>query len=280
MATLSRIRVHPIKALDPEEPETVRISEVGGLAGDRSYAIVDGNGRYVNGKLTAKVHRLRSSVDLQRGVVQLHTERDDPGPGAGDVEPARFDLDGDREALEAWLSDYFGVDVAVEAAAGGDLADSRVYSDVVAGATVVSTATLREVASWFPDVDVESVRRRFRANLEVDGVEAFWEDRLVPGGDRSKGASSGGPRLRIGDVAFGGVKHVNRCVVPTRDPYTGADTEGFRERFVRKREDTFPQWADRDAFDHFYALTTLVHPDEGDWDGSIAVGDEVDLLDG
>jgi len=277
VATLSRIRVHPIKALDPEEPETVRISEVGGLAGDRSYAIVDGNGRYVNGKLTAAVHRLRSSVDLARGVVELRTQEDDPGPGAGDVEPARFELDGDREALEVWLSDYFGVEVAVEAAAGGDLADSRVYSDVVAGATVVSTATLREVASWFPDVDVESVRRRFRANLEVDGVEAFWEDRLVPDGT---GPDGSGPRLRIGDVTFQGVKHVNRCVVPTRDPYTGADTEGFRERFVRKREETFPEWADRDAFDHFYALTTLVHPGEADWDGSIAVGNEVELLDG
>lgn len=277
MATLSRIRVHPIKALDPEEPDAVRISTVGGLEGDRSYAIVDGNGRYVNGKLTAEVHRLRSSVDLERGVVELRAEDDARDHPPSDVEPARFDLDGDREALEAWLSDYFGVEVAVEAAAGGDLADSRVYSDVVAGATVVSTATLREVASWFTDVDVESVRRRFRANLEVDGVEAFWEDRLVPGGDGSEG---GAPRLRIGDVAFEGVKHVNRCVVPTRDPYTGADTEDFRERFVHKREETFPEWADRDAFDHFYALTTLVHPDESDWDGRIARGDEVELLDG
>ena len=268
MATLSRIRVHPIKALDPEEPGSVRISAVGGLEDDRSYAIVDGNGRYVNGKLTAKVHRLRSSVDLERGVVEVRAEGEELEPGTSDVEPARFHLDGDREALPAWLADYFGVDVTVEAAAGGD---------VVAGATVVSTATLREVASWFADVDVESVRRRFRANLEVDGVEAFWEDRLVPGGD---GPDGGAPRLRIGDVTFEGVKHVNRCVVPTRDPYTGADTEGFRERFVREREETFPEWADRDAFDHFYALTTLVHPDESDWDRVVAVGDEVELDDG
>ena len=276
MATLSRIRLHPIKALDPEEPETVRISEVGGLAGDRSFAIVDGDGRYVNGKLTAAVHRLRSSVDLDAGVVELRVAAEGAGPVQGDREPVRFDLEDDRGALGAWLSDYFGFDVSVEAAPGGELADSRVYSDVVAGATVVSEATLREVASWFPDVDVESVRRRFRANLEVRGVEAFWEDRLVPNGDDP---DDGAPRVGIGDLDFTGVKHVNRCVVPTRDPYTGAETDGFRERFVREREAAFPEWADRDAFDHFYALTTLVHPDEADWEGSIAVGDAVEFLD-
>ena len=268
MATLSRIRVHPIKALDPEEFVSVRISEVGGLAGDRAYAIVDADGGYVNGKRTAAVHRLRTSVDLDAGEAVLGV--------AGSDERRRFDLDGDRDALARWLSDYFGFDVDVEAAPGGDLADSRVYSDIVAGATVASAETIREVASWFPDLDEEDVRRRFRANLEVEGVEPFWEDRLVRGDGNS---DSEQPRFQVGDVTFRGVKPITRCVVPTRDPSTGEATDGFRERFVERREATFPTAADRDAFDHFYALTTLAHPDEDDWDESIAVGDEVELPD-
>ena len=277
MATLSRIRVHPIKALDGVDRERVAISEVGGLAGDRAYAIVDADGEYVNGKRTAAVHRLRSSVDLDAGVATIGV--------AGPDERRRFDLDDDRDALARWLGEYFGFEVDVEAAPGGDLADSRVYSDIVAGATVASAATIREVASWFPALDEEDVRRRFRANLEVEGVEPFWEDRLVRGGPANGDGDHAGesepdpPRFRVGAVTFRGVKPITRCVVPTRDPYTGEATDGFRQRFLERREETFPARADRDAFDHFYALTTLAHPDEGDWDEAIAVGDQVELLD-
>lgn len=266
MASLSRIRVHPIKSLDPVERDSVEVSSVGGLAGDRSHAIVDADGEYVNGKRTADVHRLRSRVDPDAGVVEIGVR--------GGPETRQFELDGERNGLETWLSEYFDYEVSIEAAHGGELADSRVYGGGT-GATITSTETLREVASWFPDLDVEDVRRRFRANLEVEGVEAFWEDRFVGRG----GASTGGPRVTIGEVAFEGVKPITRCVVPTRDPDTGATTDGFRERFVERREETFPDWADRDAFEHFYALTTLVHPDEADWGGSIRRGDEIELLD-
>lgn len=266
MATLSRITVHPIKALDPEERRAATISEVGGLAGDRVYGIVNASGTYVNGKRSAAVHRLRTSVDLDAGVVEVGEQ--------GSEEADRFHLDDDRDDLAGWLSAYFGYEVDLEAAPGGELADSRVYSDIVAGATVVSTATLREVASWFPALDVADVRRRFRSNLEVSGVDAFWEDRLVAEAGRGEP-----PRLRIGDVTFEGVKPLTRCVVPTRDPDTGEATDGFRERFVEGREETFPQWADPGALDHFYSLTSLVHPEETFVGSRIERGDDVELVD-
>jgi len=72
---LTRIAVHPVKSLDPEERETAEIGERGGLVGDREFAIVDapadaphdpvaaspsGSGDYVNGKKTARRARLRS----------------------------------------------------------------------------------------------------------------------------------------------------------------------------------------------------------------------------
>src|SRR6056297_1200241 len=74
--TLERIAVHPVKSLDPETRERVRLVDRGALAGDREYAMVaapadrphdresasvTGDGDYVNGKRTAAVHRLRSS---------------------------------------------------------------------------------------------------------------------------------------------------------------------------------------------------------------------------
>ena len=270
MASLSRIRVHPIKALDPEERERVRISAVGGLAGDRTYAIVDGDGEYVNGKRTAAVHRLRSSVDLDERTVSVDVEgSSEVGVSGSTVAPERFDLGRDRDEFADWLSSYFGLDVAVVAADDGGMTDNRVFGDGPPGVTVVSTATLQEVATWFPDLDVDDVRDRFRTNLEVDGVEAFWEDGLVADGPQ---------RFRIGDVAFEAVKPVGRCVVPTRDPATGEDTERFRERFVERRAGTLPEVGEGRVFEHANVLTVLAVPAEEAHGDRIRVGDEVEPL--
>lgn len=276
MAILSRIRVHPIKSLDPVDRERVRVSAAGGLEGDRAYAIVDEEGEYVNGKRTAAVHRLRSTVDVDGGTVSLDVEG---AAGAGfsgsSTVPERFDLEDEREALAEWLSAYFGRRVSLATADGGELTDSAVFGGGPPGATVVSTATLREVASWFPDVDEESVRDRFRTNLEVDGVEPFWEDGLVAGA----GGAANGRRFQIGDVTFEPVEPVPRCVVPTRDPATGETTDGFRERFVERRRETIEAAPDPTAFDHAYALTVLARPLEADRGETISVGDAVRVLD-
>ena len=261
MPTLARIRVHPIKALDPVELDRVRVSPAGGLDGDRVYAMVTPGGEYVNGKRTDAVHHLFTDVDLDAMSVTIGVREES--------HPRLFDLDDERDALADWLAEHFGYEVGVEHAPGGELTDSSVLDGRAAGATVVSTATLETVASWFDDLDVEGVRRRFRANLEVEGVEAFWEDRL---------AEDGGVRFRVGEVAFRGIKPVYRCVVPARDPETGRPTDGFRERFLTKREETFPAWEDRDAFEHFYALTVLCQPVEADRGEVLRVGDEVEVL--
>ena len=60
---LSRIAVHPIKSLEPVVCDRARIVANGGLEHDREYAMLDDEGRYVNGKRTADVHRIRSSFD-------------------------------------------------------------------------------------------------------------------------------------------------------------------------------------------------------------------------
>ena len=46
------------------------------------------------------------------------------------------------------------------------------------GPTLISTASLEEVARWF-GFDLAEARRRFRANLEIGGCEAFWKDTLA-----------------------------------------------------------------------------------------------------
>ncbi|USZ67333.1 MOSC N-terminal beta barrel domain-containing protein [Halorussus salilacus] len=271
--TLERIAVHPVKSLDPEPRERVRIAERGALAGDREYAIVDspageshdperasvgGDGDYVNGKRTDAVHRLRSSFDPDERTLTLRLQ--------GEDERRVFDLD-DCAELNDWLSDYFDRPVSVRREPAGGYPDDREAS----GPTVVSTATLREVASWFPDVDLAGARRRFRASLEIGGVPAFWEDRLF-------GHPGEVVAFEVGDVRFEGVRPCSRCVVPARDPDTGEPTEGFRETFLEGREATLPEWADSGRLDHYYQLMVNTRVPESEWGEEIAVGDEVRVV--
>ncbi len=115
------------------------------------------------------------------------------------------------------------------------------------GPTVVSTATLQAVASWFDGLTLDQVRARFRANLEIDGVPAFWEDRLV-------GESDIEVPFAIGEVKLSGVNPCARCIVPTRSAETGESTIAFAPIFRKRREQTLPDFAPRNRFDHFYRL--------------------------
>ena len=64
----------------------------------------------------------------------------------------------------------------------------------------------REVAQFLKGADID--RRRFRANLYVDGLEPEEEVRWI------------GRRIRAGSAALEVVKRCERCVVITRDPDT------------------------------------------------------------
>ncbi len=264
VAHVARLAVHPVKSLDPEPRERVTVLQSGALAGDREYAMVDADGEYVNGKRTAAVHRLRSAVTFEDGrpaSLDLRAETDDAPDRLRDGErfslPAAAGAEGDLPAL---LSRYFGHEVRLRQDRRGGFPDDTTN----AGPTVVSTATLERVAAW-TDVSVESVRRRFRANVEVGGVPAFWEDRLY---------GTGPVRVRVGDLELLGTGPCNRCVVPLRDPDTGRETPGFRERLVAGRREELPEWAPAKRFDHFFKLAVNTRRPGGD-DVAVAVGDEV-----
>jgi uncharacterized protein YcbX len=138
------------------------------------------------------------------------------------------------------------------------------------GPTLISTATIREVASWFDGIDEEGMRRRLRANLEVGRVPPFWEDHLFADRDHVV-------PFTVGDVTLEGVNPCQRCVVPSRDPDTGAETEGFRRRFVRRREETLPAWSGGDWFDHSFRLMVNTRPpaDSAVAGREIRVGDRI-----
>jgi uncharacterized protein YcbX len=255
MARIEDIRVYPLKGLDGVAVEAAAVLDGGTLAGDREFALFDADGDVLNGKRTDRVHDLRT--DFDPGSTELTV--------AVDGERRTFDLDAERERAAAFFGDVFGVDLTLERDESLGFVDRRSM-----GPSVVSTATLREVASWFEELTVEGARRRLRANVEVSGVPAFWEDRFV--GDDA-------PAFEAGGVRFDGVTPCGRCVVPERDPETGDPTPGFRERFVEQRRETFPEWADPDAFDHYYTLMLIARVPESDRGQTLRVGDEVAVVD-
>jgi len=252
MTRLERLRIYPVKGLDGIDVDTATVRAGGTLDGDREFAVLDADGDPLNGKRTAAVHDLQTAFDPESGTLTVET------PSG---ETTRFVLPDGRDRAAAWFSDVFEAEFTLERN------DKQGFVDRPdMGPSVVSTATLETVASWFEEMTVESVRRRLRANVEVSGVPAFWEDRFV--GDDA-------PGFEVGGVRFEGITPCGRCVVPSRDPDTGEALPEFRERFVEQRRETFPAFADPEAFDHHFAVMILARVPAASDRPTLRVGDAV-----
>lgn len=257
MPQLARIAIYPLKSFDPLVVEEAVVLPNGALQHDRQFALVDPTGKFVNAKRTPAVHGLVLELDPRRRTLTARRR--------SETEAACWDIDQQRDELQRWLSDYFSLDVLlVEEPEGGFPDDTE-----ATGPTIVSAATLQAVAGWFPGLTLDNVRRRFRANLEVEGVEPFWEDRLF-------WADSTSRPFHIGSAMFEGTNPCQRCVVPSRDPSTGKVWPEFARRFAELREQHLPPWAARERFDHFYRLTTNTRG-VGSSGGLIRVGETVEL---
>lgn len=255
---LARIRLYPVKSLDPVEVDEAVVLLAGGLAHDREYCLRDREGIVLNAKrLGEDLIAIRSEFDFGLGEVVLRANG----------ESSLFRLARDQRQLEQWFSERLAQPVTLVHDDKGGFPDDKRAS----GPTLVSTATLEETATWFPGMTLEEMRRRFRPNLEINGVSAFWEDRLFA-------ARGGKVPFRIGDVAIEGIKPCARCTVPQRDSFTGEISDGaFAKVFAERRAETLPVWADRSRFDHFYRLTTNTKIPESEAGKILHVGDAVIL---
>ena len=253
---LARIRIFPLKSLDGVAVDEAVVRRGSGLAYDREFCLVDENGDFVNTKRMAEsLVRMRSEFDLVLGEITLRVADD----------TVTFSLERDGGGIEEWFEKKLEQPVRLKRDAERGFPDDR----AAPGPTVISTATLRAVASWFPGCDLDQARRRFRANLEIDGVPAFWEDRLF-------GPAGGKFPFRIGDVTIEGINPCARCAVPSRHPETGEIHDPFfAKTFAQRRRETLPAWAERSRFDHFYRLAINTVIPESEAGKVIRVFDEV-----
>lgn len=255
---LSRIQLFPIKSLDGISVVEARINSAGILEHDRVYALVDATGSYVNGKRTDRVHLIRTTFaeDYQEASFWIQDE----------TKKQNFVLN-EPGRINRWLSDFFGFNVRLICEPVSGFADDRQAS----GPTIVSEGSLQELARWFPELKLENARRRFRSNLELSGVEPFWEDRLF-------GAPNELKRFLIGDVFFLGHNPCQRCVVPTRDPESGIQSvPSFQKIFMAHRRQSLPPWANIDRFIHFYRFAVNTSIPSSEAGKTLRIGDSIRL---
>ena len=254
--SVSRLFIYPIKSLDRVGVEKIAVLGSGALKRDREFALLDHSGHFVNGKRHQRIHAIRSEFDFETNTVSLRVQ--------GTEQANVFHLEKEREALESWFGEYFGFPVVVKQNLETGFPDDTVSP----GPTLISTATLEAIASWYPGLDVEDVRLRFRSNIEISGVPAFWEDRLFT-------EAQGTVKFQIGDVQFIGINPCQRCVVVTRDAKTGEATPHFQKTFVAQRRASLPEWAERSRFNHFYRLAINTRLPVTEAGKTISIGDEL-----
>jgi uncharacterized protein YcbX len=249
--------------------ESVSINDAGTFESDREYALLDPDedtviedrfdsvGKTFNGKEIDHTHEVKSKFDPETDLLTL-TMRN-----TGETDT--FDLTTERKEASEWFSGFVGEPVKLRHRKPPSFIDRPKL-----GPSVISTGTLEEVASWFDEMTVEGARIRLRPNIEIGGVPAFWEDRFL--GDDPAG-------FEIRETRFEGAEACARCVVPSRNPDTGEPIEDFEQRFAEYREETLPDWAPREAFEHFFTIMLITKVPDLYYGDTVSVGDEVSVSD-
>jgi uncharacterized protein YcbX len=149
------IRRYPVKSMAGESLDAVEV-DARGLAGDRWYAVVDGDGKLSSGKHSARFRRRDAVFDYAARTTDDGVRVSGRGGGWTVGDPA----------LDAALSGVMGDPVRVLAEAATPHHDQGVVS-------LVGTASL----DWCREhLGVDADRRRIRPNLVVDTSEPFVEE--------------------------------------------------------------------------------------------------------
>ncbi len=224
MASVVEIWRYPVKSMAGERLESCMVTP-SGLDGDRRWALVDGTAHRAGKLLGIKHHErlLTYRASLADGRVSVAT------PGAAPAE-----LDGD---LVRRLEVESSRPLQLRDLPGGNFDDAHVL-----------LVNLASVAALSLEAGILVDRRRFRANLYVDGLEpeeeVAWARR----------------RIRAGEAELDVVSRCVRCVVITKDPDT-TETSPELLRLLAERHD-----------ESMGVYCQVVRP------GHVAVGDHVGVL--
>ena len=256
--TISRIRIYPIKSLDPVELTQAEIG-VHSLLHDREFAMLAQDGRFVNGKRTGRVNELKASYDLEKYLVTLMLRTGS--------EARTFHLLDDTKDIETYLTDFFKLPITFLRNAQGELMDIPNASSV----TILSDASLKSLQRALPAHDLDDLRLRFRLSLEISGVDLFWEDQLF-------GEPGTGVEFLVGEVKMIGISPRARCNVPPRDPHTGITDKTFIKAMMNNRASSLSSASKLLQYGGYYQLSVDTHIPESEKGKILKVGDEIKII--
>ncbi len=256
--TLSKIRIYPIKSLDPVELTSVKIG-IRSLSGDRRYAMLNQYGSFINGKATGLVSQLQTTFDETLENVTFKKR--------GTDDKAIFNFNSETAQIELWLSNFFSTKVSLIKNEEGRLMDIPDES----AATVIAYETLQHLAATLTD-SIDTLRLRFRANLEFSNASPYWEERLA-NYDSEKGIS-----FRVGDVNMIGISLRARCNVPPRNPFTGETDKTFIKRMIESRERNIPAWSHIEKLGSPYHLSVDAFIPDSEMGKEIQIGDPIQII--
>ncbi|GAA4839354.1 MOSC domain-containing protein [Saccharopolyspora rosea] len=213
--TVAALHRWPVKSLRGEQVESARFDERG-MAGDRSYALVD-----ERPNRTGKVLTVRQNPHLLHWSAAY-------GRGAEPTRPPRLrapddhEWDWDDPELTAALTDSLGIPLTLRAADGQQDRGPTVLLTFEASRRALS----EELGT---DVDL----RRFRPNLHVDAeLPAFAEETWGPGAS-----------VQVGEVTFEVTGENSgpciRCAVPSWDATGRERWRGLQTHLIERHDNKF-----------------------------------------
>lgn len=210
---------HPVKSFTPELRDELKVVE-GRVIGDRVMAFRFANSgpvddwswrtkdNYVVLVNTPELVRLQLNFDDSSRVLSLSYQDELFAEGSIDLEEDRLDL---CEALGEFVSSLdvnplVGHPERVPLKLLGDGREGVFHDNAAGSLTLYSAESLKALESH---MGTEIDGRRFRANVVIDGIDA-WEELAWSG------------RVSIGDGEFKVVKAVTRCLATHANPESGA----------------------------------------------------------
>jgi uncharacterized protein YcbX len=237
---LASLHTYPVKGLHGLDHDEALV-EPWGLAGDRRFMLLDGDGAMLSQRQEPRLTQLRPSYVDGRLVVTATcwpalTVTPEPGELVDTTvwgTPVRASLVG--EEADTWLSDalerkvrlvYLDDPTRRPVHPGYAEPGDRVSFADGFPLLLTNSASLDVLNDWIAEsgsLEGPLPMNRFRPSVVVSGAQAWAEDDWV------------GRRIRIGAVTFRAPKLCARCVVPTTDQETGVRGQEPSRTFARYR---------------------------------------------
>ncbi|WP_435103817.1 MOSC domain-containing protein [Arhodomonas sp. AD133] len=234
---VSAINVFPVKSCGPMALEAAEVAP-SGLMGDRRFLVTDADGGFVTGRRIPAMTRIQPHFDGQclrleaPGMPSLAVDTDTLAPRYSDVTVWRDTVAAQScgDDADAWISECLGGRYRLGFMGPQSHRATKGRPDQPLGFAdrFPLLGVSRESVNALNDRLARAVTAlHFRANLVIDGGEAFQED--------------GWAEVRIGEAVFEVVAPCSRCVFTTVDPQRGeaaADREPFRTLAGFRRDDS------------------------------------------